>query len=163
MKTLLILRHAKSSWSQPGARDYDRPLNQRGKRDAPRMGALILERGLIPQLILSSSAKRARKTAAKFAKACEYDGEVRHIDDFYLAPPEAYINALRQLDDQVACAMVVGHNPGVEDLLKELTGNDEVMPTAALGHIQIDIDRWSEIAVNGSAKLVELWRPSELT
>ena len=79
MKTLLILRHAKSSWNYPELSDYDRPLNKRGKRDAPRMGKFLREQKLTPDRILTSSAKRARRTASKVAKACGYGGKVKKI------------------------------------------------------------------------------------
>ena len=90
MKTLLILRHAKSDWETPDVADHDRPLNGRGKRDAPRMGRLLRDENLVPDLIISSTAKRARKTAKLVAEASGYEGEIRLAETLYLAGPEAY-------------------------------------------------------------------------
>ena len=88
MKTLLILRHAKSSWKHEQISDHDRPLNKRGKRDAPRIGRLLRDRNLAPELIISSTAKRARKTAAKAARECCYEGVIELCGELYLAPQE---------------------------------------------------------------------------
>jgi len=163
MKTLLILRHAKSSWKKPGLTDYDRPLNKRGKLDAPRMGELIGEKALVPDLIISSSAKRARQTAEKVAQSCGYRNEVRLEDDLYLAYPDVIIGILRFLPDELNSVMVVGHNPGVEELLRLSTGREEVMPTAALAHIILPIRVWSEMNSRTTGELVHLWRPKEQT
>ncbi len=162
MKTLLILRHAKSSWKKPGLTDHDRPLNKRGKHDAPRMGELIREKALVPDLIVSSSAKRARQTADRLAQACGYQNEVRLEDDLYMAHPEAFIQVLKFLSDEFDSVMVVGHNPGVEELLRLLTGREEVVPTAALAHLTLPIRRWSEMNGQTTGELTNLWRPKEL-
>ncbi len=162
MKTLLILRHAKSSWKKPGLTDHDRPLNKRGKHDAPRMGKLIREKGLIPNLIVSSSAKRARQTADRIAQACGYQSEVRIENDLYLAYPEVFIQILKFLSDEFDSVMVVGHNPGVEELLRLLTEREEAMPTAALAHLILPIQHWSEMNSQTTGKLTNLWRPKEL-
>ena len=162
MKTLLILRHAKSSWKKPGLTDYDRPLNKRGKHDAPRMGELIRKKALVPDLIISSSAKRARQTAEKVAQSCGYRNEVRLEDDLYLAYPDVIIRILKFLSDELNSVMVVGHNPGVEELLRLSTGRDEVMPTAALAHIILPIRGWSEMNSQATGELVHLWHPKEL-
>ena len=110
MKTLLILRHAKSSWADPGMADHDRPLNARGKRDAPRMGRLIAEQGLHPDIIVSSTAKRARSTAKRVIEAGGLTCPKCLLDELYLAAPETYINTLRQLDDTSQRVLAVGHN-----------------------------------------------------
>jgi phosphohistidine phosphatase len=162
MKTLLILRHAKSSWKKPGLTDYDRPLNKRGKLDAPRMGELIREKALVPDLIISSSAKRACQTADRVAQACGYRNEVRLEDDLYLAYPDVIVRILKLLLDGLNSVMVVGHNPGVEELLRLSTGHEEVMPTAALAHIILPIRSWSEMNSQATGELVHLWRPKEL-
>lgn len=162
MKTVLLLRHAKSSWAHPDLSDFDRPLNDRGKRDAPRMGRLIGQMGLTPELIFCSTARRARKTAAKVARECDYQGEIQIEDSLYLAPPTAYVQLLHTTPDEVSNAMFVGHNPGMEALLEWLTGAFEFMPTAGLASIHLDIDQWTEV-IPRCGKLVELWRPKELT
>jgi phosphohistidine phosphatase len=162
MKTLLILRHAKSSWKQEGLTDHDRPLNKRGKRDAPRMGKLLRESGLAPDLIISSTAKRARKTASKVAKKCEYQGVIELTGELYLAPPQDYLRVLRNVPDDYSRVMVVGHNPGLEELLSVLTGTRTQLPTAALAQVDLPIDRWQELDGAVEGELCDLWLPREL-
>lgn len=162
MKTLLILRHAKSSWDNPNLTDYERPLNKRGKRDAPRMGDHIRKQGLVPERILTSSAKRARKTAKKVAKACRFDGKVKRLDEFYHAPPGVYLETLQTITDKNQCVMVVGHNPTMEQLVRHLTNQSTTMPTAALAHIELPIQNWKLLDINTKGKLVNLWKPKTL-
>lgn len=117
MKSLLILRHAKSSWKHPELSDHNRPLNRRGKNDALRIGKLLKKEKLIPDIIISSTAIRAHVTADTVAKACEYKGEVTLDRSLYAAGPEAYFKVLRSLSDDYLKVLVVGHNPGIEELL----------------------------------------------
>ena len=162
MKTLLILRHAKSSWKHADIPDHDRPLKKRGKRDAPRMGHLLLELDLVPQLILSSTAKRARNTAKLVAEACNYQGEIRLEHDLYHAGPMGYIRVLRELDDGYQRVMMIGHNPGLEVLLEVLSGASEWLPTAALAQVQLPVDTWSDVREYIEGELVGLWTPKQL-
>lgn len=162
MKTLLILRHAKSSWANMQLTDYERPLNNRGKRDAPRMGKLLREQDLMPDLILTSSAERALATAEAVALASDYEQEIKYTRSFYHADPEPYIEALQQLDDSYERVMVIGHNPGIEELVEELTGLWERMPTAALAQVALPINHWHELDEEITGELVNLWRPKEL-
>ncbi len=163
MKTLLILRHAKSSWNHPGLSDHDRPLNKRGKRDASRMGQLLRDLNLVPDLIITSTAKRARKTAKKVAKTSGYQAGVMKTDAFYHAGPEDYLAVLQALTGDYERVMVIGHNPGLEDLVEGLTGEDEIMPTAALAQITLPIERWQDLQAGTKGELVHLWRPKTLT
>jgi len=162
MKTLLILRHAKSSWDIPALADHDRPLNKRGRRDAPRMGALLRDQGLVPDIILSSTAKRARATAELAGEAAGYSGPISLTSKLYLAAPEDYIAVLRNLPAEIETAMVVGHNPGLEDLLEELTGLAEHLPTAALARVALPIADWPELTTDVEGELKALWVPREL-
>ena len=162
MKTLLILRHAKSSWNYPELSDYDRPLNARGKRDAPRMGKHLREQRLIPDSILTSSAKRARKTASRVAKACGYTRKVKKLDVFYDTVVGVYFEALQTLPDKYERVMVVGHNPTMEQLVGSLTGQARRMPTAALAHIELPIQHWEALDLNTVGTLVNLWTPKTL-
>jgi phosphohistidine phosphatase len=162
MKTLLVARHAKSSWADPGMSDHDRPLNERGKEDAPRMGRFLKDQGLVPDLIISSTAKRARKTASKVAKACGYPGEVELAGSLYLGHPSDYLQVLQQLDDEYPCVMVVGHNPGLEACVEDLTGEYAKMPTGAVAQVALEIDRWSDLATPPGGRLVSVFRPKEL-
>ncbi|MBU0510733.1 MAG: histidine phosphatase family protein [Chloroflexi bacterium] len=162
MKTLLILRHAKSSWKDTNLADHDRPLKERGQRDASRMGSLIQDEDLIPDLILSSTAKRTRDTAELVAEACGYDGKIKFQRDLYNAWTSHLIEILRDLKPKHTCVMIVGHNPGLEELLYVLTDKEEWLPTAALAQIQLPIDRWNKLEDETEGKLVNLWRPREL-
>lgn len=162
MKTVLILRHAKSSWDNAYISDHDRPLKKRGRRDAPRMGILLKEEELIPDLIISSSARRAQDTAVAAAEAAGYDGSIEVTRAFYHADPESYIDRLKSLPGDINRVLVVGHNPGMEELLTELTGVRERMPTAALAQVNLHIESWSEIALQADGSLKNLWLPREL-
>jgi len=162
MKTLLIMRHAKSSWNYPELSDYDRPLNARGKRDAPRMGKHLRQEGLIPDRILTSSAKRARKTASKVAKSCGYTGKVKKLDALYDTVPGVYFEVLQALPDKYQCVMVFGHNPTMEQLVTYLTEQIERMPTAAIAHIELPIQHWKTLDLYTEGTLVNLWTPKVL-
>jgi phosphohistidine phosphatase len=137
VKTLLILRHAKSSWKDLYLADHDRLLNKRGKRDAPRMGQLLLDEGLLPDLIISSTAKRARKTVEGLLEGSGYSLEVQYTRDFYHGYPETFIAILSELDDKYEQVMVVGHNPGLEELLEVLTGDYERTGPGAAAHSKL--------------------------
>ena len=162
MKSLLLLRHAKSSWKSPELADHDRPLKKRGRRDAPRMGRLLVREGLVPGLILTSSAVRARETAAAVAEACGEEAEPRPFRELYSAEPGDYAQLLGELPDDRDRVLLVGHNPTLEELLELLTGERETLPTAALALIELPIGRWRELALDGGARLVRVWRPREL-
>lgn len=162
MKTLLLLRHAKSSWDDESLDDHERPLNPRGKRDAPRIGQLLRQRDLLPELILCSTAVRARQTLNRVCRAAEYEGEPLLCDDLYLAPPDAYVGTLRGVDEPVDRVMVIGHNPGLESLLTHLTGEVEHFPTAGLAVIELPIARWQDLRLSAAGRLVDFFRPKEL-
>lgn len=141
--------------------DHDRPLNTRGKHDAPEVGRMLREQSLVPDLIVTSSAKRARKTARIVAENCGYEAEVCETRTLYLASPQTYIEQLRNLADEPGRVMVVGHNPGLEGLVRVLTGQSETMPTAALAVVSLEVDRWSQLTGGQQGKLVHLWRPKD--
>jgi phosphohistidine phosphatase len=162
MKTLLLLRHAKSSWKDGSLADHDRPLNKRGRRDAPRMGRWLAEIDLVPGCIVTSTALRARTTAEEAAEASGFDGEIVETPDLYHASAEAILRVTRELPDPHGRAMLVGHNPGLEDAIDDLAGAYEIMPTAALARIDFDADGWRDVAP-GMGRLVAIWRPKELS
>jgi phosphohistidine phosphatase len=162
MKTLSILRHAKSSWRDESLDDHDRPLNKRGTRDAPRMGELIREQGLVPDTILSSTARRARDTALAVAAAAGFPDDVRFTRQLYGAGPGAYLAALRELPAACGHAMVVGHNPGLEELLALVTGEPHALPTAGLAVVELPIDSWSDLDPPPGGSLRALWKPRDL-
>src|SRR5262249_8612093 len=132
MKTLLILRHAKSSHDHPEIADHDRPLNKRGRRDAPHVGEMLVEKKLVPDQILCSTAVRARETTDLVVGRFHKTPPIQYRSDLYLAPPKNYVHALNELDDSVETVLTVGHNPGLEAWVESLSGEPSRFPTAAL-------------------------------
>lgn len=163
MKVLILMRHAKSSWKDVNQVDHDRPLNKRGKKDAPRIGRLLRDKRIVPELILTSSARRARDTAEAVADASGYTPEIRHLPSFYQADVETFLDTLCVLPPDVDRVMIVGHNPDLEELIEYLTDENLVLPTAALVKIDVPIQSWSEIAHQaGACKVVQAWYPREI-
>ena len=160
MKKLYILRHAKSSWDQPGLADFDRPLNQRGLITAPFMGELIARKEYLPDLIISSPAKRARQTAILVKESAGAGADIRYDEKIYEASPQALRQIVLELNDEIESVMVVGHNPGMEGFIRYLTGSLEAMPTAALAYLTLNIEKWNELTA-GSGILQEVVRPKE--
>jgi phosphohistidine phosphatase len=159
MKTLLVLRHAKSSWNDPALDDHERPLNKRGRRDAPRMGKLVREYGLRPDVVISSDAVRARLTAEAVAEAARYAGEILLDPHIYMAGPADILSLLATVQENAETVMIVGHNPGLEQLVEQLTGERQDLPTAALAQIGLPINRWRDLKLSTRGTLVGLWRP----
>jgi len=162
MKTLLLMRHAKSSWKQPELQDFDRPLSKRGHKDAPRMGILLREVELIPEKILASPALRTQETAELLTEATHSKNPLEYIAEFYMAEPETYLLALKELPDELERVMVIGHNPGLEGLLQVLSKKVESLPTAAIAYLSLPIKHWQELDEKIECDLVELWRPKEI-
>src|SRR3954454_18479974 len=131
MKILFLLRHAKSGWKDAGMRDFDRPLIARGKQAAGVMGRYMRQHNLRPQLIISSPAERAKETVELFIEGGRLTSELRFDERIYDAPAERLFEVVTQIDEQVNTCLLVGHNPGFEELVQHLTGQEETMPTAA--------------------------------
>ncbi|HSB10127.1 MAG TPA: histidine phosphatase family protein [Blastocatellia bacterium] len=161
MKTLLLLRHAKSSWDNPGIRDFDRPLAPRGERDAPRIGKALRKRGVTPEVVVSSPAARAKATIRAVMKAAKLGVEPRFDESIYGASTPELMGMIRRLPAEASCVLIVGHNPGFEDLVERLTGSNERMPTAALACIQLPIDHWDDVE-DRKGKLAWLLTPKQL-
>jgi phosphohistidine phosphatase len=159
MKTLLVLRHAKSSWNDPALDDHERPLNERGRRDAPRMGELVREYGLIPDLVISSDAVRAQLTAEAVAETARYAGEILLDQRLYIASPADILSLLQTVQENAKTIMIVGHNPGLEELVEHLTGERQDLPTATLAQIALPIDRWRDLELSTQGMLLGHWRP----
>ena len=159
MKRLLILRHAKSSWADSSIDDWQRPLNDRGERDAPRAGEWLRERDLVPDVIISSDAMRARMTAEAVAKTSGYPHEIVLEPALYHAAPEDVIDVLCGANDQARSVMIVGHNPGLEELVGRLSGEAHGMPTAGLFVFDVPITRWRDLDLAIDASLIEMWQP----
>jgi len=162
MKSLLILRHAKSSWKNQYLADHERPLNKRGKRDAPRMGLLLRKEDIVPDLILTSSAERALTTAEAVADACGFGEEMRVERSFYHGSTSVFCEVLSQLPEECSSVLLVGHNPGLENFLEDLIGQWERLPTAALAYLSLPIRSWANFDEEIEGHLESLWLPREL-
>ncbi len=162
MKTLLLLRHAKSSWSESGISDHDRPLNKRGLRTAPLMGAYLAEHDIVPDRIITSTAVRARDTAALIAKHSHFAGDIEETGALYPPTISRCAALLREVGDEVQPVMLVAHNPGIEEFVQSLVGHYERMPTCALAVIQVAIDHWSAFTPETQGELVAVRRPRDL-
>lgn len=147
MKTLYLVRHAKSSWDNPALRDFDRPLNDRGKNDAPRMGKRLRKRGILPDFIISSSAKRARSTAKRIAEALGYpEKEIQLTETLYHAEPEVILSVIHRLPDSCNSVMLVGHNPGLTDFANQyIDVRIDNMPTCGVVAAQFDVRSWKDV------------------
>jgi phosphohistidine phosphatase len=165
MKRLLILRHAKSSWKDPDLSDHDRPLNKRGKQDAPLMGKVLKDEDLKPDLIVSSPAIRAKKTAELVAKECKYKGEIVINQALYGAEPKDYLKILEGLAVKYKTVLMVGHSPTVEETIEMITNSsDVIMPTCSLAHIRLPIENWADInKQERKGKFAKVWKPKELS
>lgn len=163
MKNLLIMRHAKSDWGDASLADFDRPLNSRGKKAAPFMGKELLQRGKVPDLIISSPANRAKSTALKVAETSGYSKEIQFEKDFYFGYVDEIIRVVQNTHSNCSRLMVIGHNPTQESLIGVLTKNNAYarMPTAAIASILFDIDNWDKL-VKSSGTLEWLILPKEL-
>lgn len=144
-KTLYLVRHAKSSWSDLSLADRDRPLNKRGRRSAPDMGKRLAVKGHQPELIISSPARRAFSTAKKIAKELAFDkSEIVTDESLYFSGTRSMLNLLEGLDDHHQKVMIVGHNPAMTSLLNMLCDSSvDNMPTCAIAVIDFDMASWS--------------------
>ncbi|ADN08708.1 SixA phosphatase family protein [Sulfurimonas autotrophica] len=146
MKTLYIIRHAKSSWKDLNLDDFERPLNKRGKNDAPQMSKRLKQQGIYPDIILSSPAKRAKQTAKAIAKEISYDEKIRYIEDIYEASPNTLENILHSLDDKYETVFLIGHNPGLNMLVEKYVDFEENIPTGGVVSIKFDTKEWKNIS-----------------
>lgn len=168
MRELLILRHAKSAWNTNAATDFDRPLSNRGNRDAPRVGRFMAREGLVPDYVVSSPARRARQTVTLACSEMGIGSEVIHWDErVYHASTGALMDVLNEAPDNARRVLIAGHNPGLETLLQTLCRNPvpmpddfKLMPTAALARLEIPT-AWSALD-GGTARLLSLTRVKSL-
>lgn len=162
MKKLLLMRHAKSSWDNSDIPDHERSLKKRGKKDAERMGKLLKSKELKPDLILSSTALRAKETAEIVADTCKCKKEIIFLDSLYMAEPSDILRAIEKNSKDKKTVMVIGHNPGLEAFLQIADGKVESLPTASIAYLTASIDDWSELGKGENIKLKKLWRPKDL-
>lgn len=147
MKTIILIRHAKSSWKFPELKDIDRPLNERGLNDAPIMGKVLKDLEMIPDLIISSPAVRAMSTAKMMANELNYlEQQIATSPKLYLEPESKLLKVIKKTDDKFNTLFIIGHNPGLTDLANDLAGTSiDNIPTAGVFGIQFENDTWSEI------------------
>lgn len=148
MKKLLVVRHAKSSWDYPDLRDLDRPLNGRGKKNAPDMGRRLAKRGMFPDQMISSPAKRALSTAKRIAKVVGYVSEKITVEEnLYHGTVYDIKKVVMSVDKDVNTLMIFGHNPDFTTLTNELSGSDIYnIPTCGIAEIEFDIESWEDLS-----------------
>jgi phosphohistidine phosphatase len=161
MKTLLLLRHAKSSRDDPSLRDFDRPLNDRGQDDAGLLGQYLRDQQPVVDAVITSPAQRALRTTELFLQAANISLEPALDERIYEAGLRRLLRVVSEIDPSNATVLLVGHNPGMEELVESLTGQSVRLPTAALAAIDLSIDQWHD-ARPRSGKLRDLITPKEL-
>ena len=149
MKTLYLARHAKSYWKDQSIPDFDRPLNSRGKRDAPFMGEVLKDKKVKPDLIISSPAKRTKKTAIEIASKIGYsDKKILYNEELYEASSNTIIKVLNKIDEKYSSVMIFAHNPGLTLLNNHISNNYiENIPTCGIVALQLD-KKWNELSKN---------------
>lgn len=148
MKTLYVIRHAKSSWDDPTLSDFDRPLNNRGKKDAPEMGKRLKQRKVLPDLFLSSPAERARTTCYAIAEELGYpESKIKTDKNLYHAEDAEILRIIQSLDNKYACVWIFGHNPGLTDFVNLLAdaGIDNI-PTCGVVACSLNVQSWDEVS-----------------
>lgn len=160
VRTLLVLRHAKSGHDEPVS-DKVRTLTSRGRKDARRMGELARKRELLPDRVLCSTATRARETLELFAEGASFAGPIEYLDELYLAEPDAIVRAIGAHGGSAGRVMVVGHNPGLEDLVANLTAERTDLPTTAFVECALPIASWKELNLESAGRLSAMFRPKD--
>lgn len=161
MLKLYLLRHAKSSWDDMNQADFDRPLNKRGRQAAPVMGSVLKKKGIKPDLILCSPARRTRETLDLVVDAARLKSPVSFEEHIYEASLGELRRLLRGQKEDRQSILLIGHNPGMANLLSDLTGEYEHFPTAALACISLGIESWRDLEP-GTGSLDWILRPKEL-
>lgn len=162
MKTLLILRHAKAKRTDSDIDDHERSLNKRGKKDAPKMGRLLRDEELLPDLIVSSSARRCRKTAEQIIQHSGYRGETRLVGELYEAGANDLREFLSRLDDRFQRVLMIGHNPGLEEFVEPAVEAYTPLSTAALAQLELAIETWCDLSADTRGSLIKVWQPGEV-
>ena len=154
-RTLILVRHAKSSWDDIGLPDTERPLAERGKRDAPMMGKRLAKQQVKPDLILSSPARRALSTAQIIAKELGYKTRDIVVDDrLYATKPETLLAVAGELSDKQKCVMLFGHNPEFSELAHHLSSDIALLPTCAVVQFMFETESWAGIGNVAPANVV---------
>lgn len=148
-RRLYMIRHAKSSWNDSSVSDFDRVLNDRGERDAPMMGNVIKKLDIIPDIIISSTAKRAAQTAKKIATAIGYDiKNIKWVEKLYHCSPQVFEEVIYELDENISTVFIVAHNPGITDFVNQLSQSFRLdnMPTCGIIGAEFELNSWSEFS-----------------
>ena len=159
---LILMRHAKSDWGDESLSDHQRPLNHRGKRDAPRMAEWLAKIDMVPDRILSSSAERTRETVALMMEEWPDEPNTYFCEELYLATPESILSTIRADACDATKLMVVGHNPGIAHLVSGLAEKFIEMPTAAVAVFKIAPADWSDLRTDTPVSLTQFMRPKAL-
>lgn len=159
MKAIYLIRHAKSSWKDMSLNDFDRPLNQRGLENAPRIGKELAKLNCSPDLFICSPAKRTRKTAKLIAKELHFNSkEIQFIDSIYESSLKNLINIISSFPNNKNEILLIGHNPGTTELYNYLTDDDLInIPTCGVVKIEFDIQYWHEIIKGSGLKKFYLY------
>jgi phosphohistidine phosphatase len=169
MRTLILFRHAKSSWTNSGPGDFDRPLSERGVKAAPRMAAYIAEQGLVPDLVLCSAARRARDTLGLALPSWRPEPRIEFMKSLYLAEPPTLLALVHDTPPDIPRLMIIGHNPGLQNFALALIGGDapeagliaRKFPTAAIAVISFGIVDWAKVRPGGG-RLASFMTPKQL-
>jgi phosphohistidine phosphatase len=148
-RTVVMIRHAKSSWANPLQSDFERPLNDRGEQDAPMMGERLKKLKVLPDIIIASTAKRAKQTAKKVAKAVGYnEEEIQWEEKLYHCIPQVFEEVLYELDDAIKTVYIVAHNPGISAFVNQLSKEFTIenMPTCGVVAASMEMKYWSDFA-----------------
>ncbi len=156
------MRHAKSSWADAGMDDFDRPLNHRGRETAPKMGEWLKEHDFVPDLVLSSTAVRAKQTTDLVVEALGGSVDIQWHPDLYLSTPATMQAKVAEVPSSVSKVLLIAHNPGLEELVQWVIGGHESFPTAAVACFECDSDDWSTVYELNRWKLKEVVRPKEM-
>lgn len=159
MKTLIVLRHGKAEHHSAGQTDFQRALAPRGLRDSSRVGELLAEKNLVPDAIVSSSARRAQMTAERVAESCGFRDELMLTEAIYEAGVARLLAVVRKIEETAGVALIVGHNPGFWGLVESLSDAVPQFPTCAWAQLEVDVEHWGEVTELSRADLIELWYP----
>ena len=162
MRTLYLLRHAKSSWKHSELDDHERPLKKRGIRDACRMGKLFHELQIVPEAVRCSTSARTRATLEGLELDLPADVETEFTDRLYECSADDVLAVASTLPDEAGAALLIGHNPAIEDVIANLTGERVRIPTGTLVRAQFAVDHWPQLRSHPAIQSIEVWRPKEL-
>ncbi len=149
-RTLVMIRHAKSSWTNPLQSDFERPLNERGKKEAPEMGKKLKKANIIPDLIIASSAKRTKQTAKRIAEEVGYDEKnIKWEEKLYHCIPSVFEEVIYEIDEKIKTVFIVAHNPGITEFVNQLSPEFKIdhMPTCGVAGAHVTTEEWNNFSI----------------